>query len=232
MPEPKTFTQEQVDQLIAEKTKSVLTQDKVDAIVQDRLAREKAKYADYDDLRKFRTDHEKQLEQVTQKELEAKKEYEKLKEGWLTKEKEYSGIISKKDSEITDMRISSALMGEIAKQNAYPDETLALIKSQAVIDKDGNVIIKGKDKNGIEVTNSVEEGIKQFLTIRPHLVKANKPGGGGTAIGTISGAGVGEDDLDSLNNQLQQAMLSGDSKKKIELRAKIGAALAQKKATL
>jgi len=66
----KTFTQTEVDALIAEKTRDTLTQDKVDAIVQDRLAREKAKFSDYDDLRKFKTEHEKQLDAAKTKDRE------------------------------------------------------------------------------------------------------------------------------------------------------------------
>ncbi len=206
---------------------------RVDAIIQERLAREKAKYSDYEDLRKFRTEHEKQLDVAKQKELEAAKEYEKLKEGWTKKEQEYAGVITKKDAEIVDMKVSSALMGEIVKQNAYAEETMALIKSQAVFDKEGNIRIKGRDANGLEVMDSIEEGIKKFLIQRPHLVKANKPGGGGTPPGNPGGgAGAGADDLDTLNAELQQAMNRGDTKRTKEIKVKIGAILAGQKLTL
>lgn len=209
----------------------LLTQVQVDAIVQDRLAREKAKFADYDDLRKFRTEHEKQLELSTQKELEAKKEYEKLKDGWTKKEQELSGVISKKDLEITDMKVGSALMSEIVKQNAYAEETMALIKSQAVFDKENNIRIKGRDANGLEVLHSVEEGIKNFLTQRPHLVRATKKDGGGTGQGgTVTGAAIVGDDLNSLNAEMQQAMNRGDRKKVAELKLKTNAILGAQKA--
>lgn len=229
MVDPKTFTQEQVDALVEEKTKGALTQDKVDAIVQDRLMREKAKYADYDALRKFRTDHERELEAVTQKELEAKKEYEKLKEGWTKKEQEYAGIIAKKDTEITDMKIGSSLMTEIVKQNAYAEETMALIKSQAVFDKENNIRIKGRDVNGLEVMDSVEEGIKKFLIQRPHLVKVIQKAGGGTGAGGAgAGAGVGGGDLNSLNQEFLQAKQRGDTKKVSELKVRMQALIASK----
>jgi hypothetical protein len=208
----------------------LLTQSQVDAIVQDRLAREKAKYSNYDDLVKFKTEHEKNLEAATQKELEAKKEYEKLKEGWTKKEQELSGVISKKDSEITDMKAGNALMSEIVKQNAYAEETMALIKSQAVFDKEGNIRIKGRDANGVEVMHSVEEGIKNFLTQRPHLVRATSKAGGGTGAGNTGSAGaVGGDDLDSLNKQFMQAQSRGDYKTMKELKVKMGAALTSQK---
>ena len=228
----KTFTQAEVDSLIADKTKDTLTQDKVDAIVQDRLAREKAKFADYDDLRKFKTEHEKQLDTAKTKELEAQKEYEKLKEGWTKKEQEFQGVISKKDSEITDMKVGSSLMTEIVKQNAYAEEVMSLIKSQAVFNpQDGSIRIKSKDANGMEILNSVEEGIKQFLTQRPHLVKATKPGGGGTPSGG-PGGGAGASDLNTLNAELQSAMISGDRKKVDETKLKISALQGAKRVTL
>ena len=231
----KTFTQAQVDALIAEKTKDVLTQDKVDAIVQDRLAREKAKYSNYDDLVKFKTDYEKTLGAKTEKELEDKKEYEKAKEGWTKKEQELSGVISKKDSEIVDMKIGNSLMTEIVKQNAYAEETMALIKSQAVFDKEGNIRIKGRDANGLEVMDSIEEGIKKFLVLRPHLVKVIQKAGGGTGAGGAgagAGAGVGGEDLNTLNTELLQAQQRGDTKKINELKVKVRAILGAQKAML
>lgn len=216
----------------AEENEKLLTQAQVDAIVQDRLAREKSKYVGYDDLVKFKTDHEKNLDAAKQKELEASKEYEKLKEGWTKKEQELSGVISKKDAEISDMRIGSALMTEIVKQNAYAEETMALIKGQAIFDKENNIRIKGRDANGLEVMDSVEEGIKKFLTLRPHLVKAAARAGAGTGQGgSGQGAGTGGDDLNSINAEFVQAQQRGDTKRvnelKIKMRALVGAQKAQ-----
>lgn len=229
-----TFTKEQLDAAVATATKDALTQDKVDAIVQERLAREKAKYANYDDLVKFKTDHEKQLDAAKTKELEAQKEYEKLKEGWIVKENEYKSVVQKKDSEITDMKIGGSLMTEIVKQNAYAEEAMALIKSQAVFNpQDGSIKIKGKDANGIEVLHSVEEGVKKFLEARPHLVKAIRPGGGGTPPGGPGGgAGAGAEDLNALNAQLQAAMIQGDRKNINEIKLKISAIQGAKKVVL
>ena len=222
-----TFTKEQVDAAVAKATEGLLTQDKVDTVVKERLAREQAKYADYDSLRQFKTEHEKQLDAVKTKELEDQKKYEELKNGWVKKEEEYKGIIVKKDSELTDMRVGSALMTEVVAQNAYAEETMALIKSQAVFNPaDGSIKIKGKDANNVDILDSVQEGVKKFLTGRPHLVKAARPGGGGTGAGAGaggSGAGAGAEDLNALNAQLQAAMNSGDRKKINEIKTKISA---------
>lgn len=212
---------EKTKETTATEQEKTFTQTQLDTIIQERLSRERSKFADYEDLRKFKTEHEKQLEQATQKELEAKKEYEKLKEGWGKKEQEFQSLITRKDSEITDMKVSGSLMSEIVKQNAYAEETLALIKSQAVFDKENNIRIKGRDANGLEVMLSVEEGIKKFLEQRPYLVKATKRDGGGTPQGLGGGAGAATDDLNSLNEQFLQAQRSGDYKKMGELKVKM-----------
>ena len=83
----------------------------------------------------------------------------------------------------------------------------------------------------MEVLHSVEEGIKQFLTQRPHLVKATKPGGGGTPSGG-PGGGAGASDLNTLNAELQSAMISGDRKKVDETKLKISAIQGAKRVTL
>jgi hypothetical protein len=209
----------------AAQEEKLLPQSQVDAIVQDRLARERAKFADYEDLRKFKTEHEKQLDQAKQQELEARKEYEKLKEGWGTKEKDYQGVIAKKESEISDMKISGSLLGEISKQNAYAEETMALLKQQAVFDKEGNVRIKGRDANGLEVMDSVEEGVKKFLVSRPHLVRAQQRAGGGTPPGSPGGAAPESNDLNTLNGEYIAANSRGDYKAAAEIKKKIRAAL-------
>lgn len=208
----------------------VFQQEQVDAIVQDRLAREKAKYADYETLKQKVSDFEKITNEKAQKELESAKEYEKAKETYQKQIQERDGLLTQKDSVITDMKIGSALMTEIVRQNAYAEETMALIKQQAVFDKEGNIRIKGRDANGLEVMHSVEEGIKSFLTQRPHLVKATKTGGAGTGSGsTPTGVGQGGDDLNSLNAAFLTAQSRGDYKSIKELKVKMAAAVASQR---
>jgi len=228
----KAFTQADIDAKVLEATKGLLSQDKVDGIVQERLARAKSGYVDYDELKEFKSKHLKDAEVATQKDLEAKKEYEKLKEGWVGKEKELQDLLKGKDTAINDMKIGNALMGEVVKQNAYAEETIALIKGQAVIDKEGNIRIKGKDANGQEVQYSVEEGIKNFLAGRQHLIKAKNPGGGGTPPGNPGGGGGGDGDLNALNAEMLDARNRGDAKKIAELKPKMAAMVAAKRSTL
>jgi hypothetical protein len=206
----------------------LLTQEQVDAVVQDRLARERAKFSDYEDLRKFKTEFEKSQDAKQLALLEEQKKYEDAKSTYTKQIAERDAIIQQKDLAVNDMKISGSLMTEIVKQNAYAEETMALIKQQAVFDKEGNIRIKGRDANGLEVLHSVEEGIKNFLTQRPHLVRVNMKVGGGTGAGNVSGGSVLGEDLTTLNNQLSQAMQQGDQKLARELKIKVQAALASR----
>lgn len=210
----------------------LLPQSQVDAVVQERLARERSKYFDYDDLKKFKTEHEQNAAAATEKDLLARKEYDKAKETWNIEQQRLTGLVTEKDKALTDMRIGTALMGEINKQNAYAEETMALIKSQAVFDEQGNLRIQGIDKNGTKVLHSVEEGIKNFLTQRPHLVKAQQRAGGGTPPGNTGGAGAGVQDLNALNGELQAAMNRGDRKAVGEIKTKISVLRGVAKTTL
>ena len=149
---PVTFTPEQ--------------QKAVDHVVQERIARERQKYGDYDDLKKFRTEHEKSLEQKNQEELVRQKKYEEAEGGYKKQIGEIQNVVATKDSEIKNLRINHALSNEIAKSNGYIEESVALLIRDADIDKDGKVLIKTTDANGLPVTLPVAEGVKKFLETR------------------------------------------------------------------
>jgi len=205
-------------------------QDAVNAIVQDRLAREKDKYRDYDDLVKFKTDHQKQLDAQTQKDLEARKEYDKLKELHGKELADAKAVITQKDQALLDARIGYNLDAELSKQNAYIEEARALLKSNVKVDAEGNLYIDGKDANNMPIKFTIEQGIKDFLTKRPHLVKANaRPGAGTLPAGGDGGAGAGgADDLMKLNEEYIVAHTSGNHKRAQEIRTKIKGILTAK----
>lgn len=201
----------------------------VDHIVQERLSREKSKYADYDDLKKFKTDAEKQNDAKAQKELEDSKKYDEAKKGYENKIGELSNKLNEKDQAIQDRDIRHALTMEISKANGFLEESIALLRGMAAVDANGNVVIKVKDKNQVEQTLSVAEGVKNFLTERPHLVKSNHKAGSGSGAGDGAGAGgggaggAGGETLSSLNAELAQAINRGDQKRAAELKPKIRA---------
>jgi len=197
------------------------TQADIDRVVQDRLSRERSKYADYDDLHKFKTEHEKSTEAQKQKELEAQKKYEELKGGWAEKEKNFQQGLSAKDAEISNLKILHALNFEVSKLNAYP-EAVDVLKGMVSLSENGTPQMDGKDSVGNTTKISLEEGVKKFLEERPHLVKANQnSGGGGTPPNTGAGGGSGTESLADLNAQLLVAQSRGDTKTARELKDKI-----------
>jgi hypothetical protein len=201
-----------------QKEEPKFTQQDLDKHIQERLSRERQKYADYDDLQKFRQEHQATIEVQQQKELEARKEYDKLRDQWGQKENEYKGLLTQREQEIQNMKIHNSLYNEAMKHSAYPD-AVDLIKSQATVDKDGSIKIKGRDSNGFETLLPVEEGVKKFLEEKPYLVKATGRTGAGTGAAGSSGTQVDRD----LAIELQGAMQSGDRKKAAEIKAAIRA---------
>lgn len=198
-------------------------QEAVNNIVQERLAREKEKYKDYDDLQKFKSEHQKQIDAQAQKDLEARKEYDKAKENYEKQLNDAKGVISQKDQMLLDARIGYNLDAELSKQNAYIEEARALLKTAVKVDTEGNLYIDGKDANNMPIKFTIEQGIKDFLTKRPHLVKANARSGAGTtgAAAGETGAAAGADDLNTLNQQFAVAQQRGDHKGAQALRTKI-----------
>lgn len=189
----------------------VFTQDIVNSIVKKETNKIAEKFADYETIKQELDTYKKQQESLKQQDLEAKGEYEKAKETWSSREKEYQTKLSDKDNAINDMRIKSALTSEVIKLNAHAD-VVDLIRGKVEVDAQGNVFIKGKDANGMDTNLSVEVGMKQFLGEKPYLLKANNIGGSGTTPTNDSvGASGSDDDLPSLNNKLAKAMTVGDS---------------------
>jgi len=187
---------------------------------------ESTKYRDYDELQKFKQEHLKEQDAKAQLELEQARKYDEAKKGYETKLNEFGQLVSKKDMEINDLKVSHNLTNEIVRQNGYTEETLALVKMNAVLDANGNVVIKSKDANGMDITVSVADGIKKVLEARPYLVKSTHKAGAGTSSGAggttdKGGAGQGADDLMTLNSQMQEAMRVGDFKLTNDLKQKI-----------
>ena len=206
-----------------------LTQKEVDFIVESRIKREREKYVDYDDLKKFKSESEKQQDLKTQKELEDQKKYDEAKKGYETQIGQHREIITKKDQEIVDLKISNALVNEITNQNGYTEETVALLRGATILDAQGNILIKGKDANGIENTQPISEGVKKFLEARPYLVKSTHRPGGGTPPGTPPPPGEGAaQDHNALNKSYAEAITRGDFKAAKEFKTKLNQILAAK----
>lgn len=200
------------------------TQADLDRVVQERLGRERAKFADYEDLRKYREEHAKEQDKLKQDELVRQKKYEEAENNYKTQLTERERLLAEKDARINDMTITGTLSQEISKHNGFVEETIALLRNSATIAKDGAVLLKLRDANGLEKEVSVEEGLKQFYAARPHLLRAKSAtGGSGTPPAGGQGGGAEGETLAALNSQLIAAMARGDQKTAGEIKKKIRA---------
>lgn len=209
-------------------------QPKIDSIVQERLARNDKQYEGYEDLKKFKVDHEASTAEKDKKNLEEAGKYEEAQKISDQKITDLSAVITGKESTISSMTIGNALTTEIINQNGYLEETLAMLRSSAEL-KDGVVTIKGKDANNVDQSLSVLDGVKNFLEKRPHLIKATDKGGAGTGnAGNAGGGQAGNEggDLTTLNTLLQQQSLNNDFKGATETRTKIKALMVKEGKTI
>ena len=172
-------TEETVVETPAEKT---FTQEEIDKIVADRVAREQRKFdkklsgIDLDEARQLLT----QKEQVEQDKMKERGEFETI----------LKQTVEKKDSEINAYKtklqqtlVDGAILGAASNNNAVsPEQVSSLLKGQTRLGEDGTVEVL--DNNGTPRYNdsgdllSVNEMVSEFLTANPHFVRASKGGTG------------------------------------------------------
>jgi hypothetical protein len=161
----KTFTQSQVDKMIA-----------------DRLARQSRKFEnqigdiDLDQARQV-------LKERDDANLQAQKERGEF-------ESILKDTVSKKDQEINAYKtklhqtlVDGALLSAASSNNAVnPDQVSTLLKNQVRLSDDGTVEVL--DSNSVARYNdkgdllSVNEAVSEFLTANPHFVRATQGGSG------------------------------------------------------
>ena len=171
--------EETVVETPAEKT---FTQEEIDKIVADRVAREQRKFdkklsgIDLDEARQLLT----QKEQVEQDKMKERGEFETI----------LKQTVEKKDSEINAYKtklqqtlVDGAILGAASNNNAVsPEQVSSLLKAQTRLGEDGTVEVL--DNNGTPRYNdsgdllSVNEMVSEFLTANPHVVRASKGGTG------------------------------------------------------
>jgi hypothetical protein len=163
--ESKTFTQEELDRIVA-----------------DRVAREQRKF----DKRLSGVDLDEAKELLAKKEaaeLERQKERGEF-------DKVLKQTVEKKDMEIQSYKsklqqtlVDGAILGAASNSNAVnPTQVSQLLKDQTRLSDDGTVEVL--DANGVPRYNdsgdllSVNEMVAEFLTVNPHMVKASQGGTG------------------------------------------------------
>jgi hypothetical protein len=184
-----TAPQQQVETQVNETKEQTFSQDDLNRIVAERIAREKAKFD-----KKFENvdiDHYKTLveqeEQRKHQELEKRGEYEKLLKEQAEK---FNSKIQTYESELHSIKVDGTLLNEASTAKAInPQQVSQLLKGKLrlneagavdVVDDNGNVRY---NENGDPL--KVSDLVNEFLTANPHF-KAPTPRGSG------SGSGVGE----------------------------------------
>ena len=161
---------------------NTFTEEDVNNIVKQRLAKERAsiyKKLNVDDL-DTAINAVKQSKEAEEQEKIKKGQFEKiLKE----KSEEYGKKISGLESELRDIKINRALLSSASKNRAInPDQVVSLLQANMKLNDTGNVEIL--DKNGITRYNSkgelltTDELVQEFLTQNPHFVTATASGSG------------------------------------------------------
>ena len=163
--ESKTFTQEELDRIVA-----------------DRVAREQRKF----DKRLSGVDLDEAKDLLAKKEAA---EIERQKERGEF-DKILKQTVEKKDMEIQSYKsklqqtlVDGAILGAAGNNNAVnPTQVSQLLKDQTRLSDDGTVEVL--DANGTPRYNdsgdllSVNEMVTEFLTVNPHMVKASQGGTG------------------------------------------------------
>lgn len=158
------------------------TQDELDRIVADRVAREQRKVEKK--LQGVDLDKAKQLLQE-QEQLELERQKERGEFDNILKEK-----LGKKDQEIMSMKakleqtlVDGTLLAAASSKNAVsPEQVSQLLRGSVKLSEHGDVEIL--DSNGTPRYNdkgdplSVSELVSDFLTANPHFVRASQGGAG------------------------------------------------------
>ena len=158
------------------------TEDDVNNIVKQRLAKERAsiyKKLDVEDL-------ETAIEAVaSQKKAEEQTKIQKGEFEQILKEKseEFNKKYTSLESELKDIKINKAILSSASKNRAInPDQVVELLKHNLKLNETGQVEIL--DKNGIARYNgkgellTTDELVNEFLTQNPHFVTATSSGSG------------------------------------------------------
>ena len=165
-----------------EQQEPMIAQSELDKIIEQRLARERAKIEkrfsgiDPDEARKL-------LDEKEKRELEMKKErgeFETVLKETVSKK---DAIIAQQKAELKAVRIDDELLKEASNQQAIkPQQVVNLLKNKVQLSEDGKAEIIGD--NNVPIFNdkaepmSIKEYVEQFLNDNPHFKVASPSGAG------------------------------------------------------
>jgi len=183
---------EEIEQEATEEVKAAepaFTQEQVDKMVSDRLARERKKFekkyagVDVDAYKGWQSEQE-------QAELDRQKErgdFEAILKTTVGKKEEE---ISQLKNRLIATEVTGSLLREASNLNAVsPDQVASLLESQVRLGDDGNVEVI--DNQGVLLygdngeSKKVADLVSDFLTTNPHFVRASASGVG--SVGKVGG---------------------------------------------
>jgi hypothetical protein len=181
------------------------TQEELDKVVAERLAREKRKYEKkYDgiDIEQY-NELTAKAEKERNDKLKAKGEFEKILKETVEKK---DAQLNQYKAQISSIKIDGNLTDLAAKSNAVnPGQVVQLLKNQVRLGDDGEVEIVDLKTDSLRYTENgtlmtANDLVNEFLQANPHFVKAS-PGGSSSEskIGMNKGVDVDIANLD-MNN--------------------------------
>ena len=197
-----TATPKEQQATTQEVKENLLSQDEVNRIVAERVAREKAKfekkYSNVDlDLYNQLVEEK---ETLRTKELEKRGQYEALMKEQAEK---FNSKIQQYETELTSIKVDGALLNEASANKAVnPQQVVQLLKGQVRLNEAGTVDVidaNGQvryDDNGNPL--QVSKLVNEFLSANPHFVSAG-PSGSGTGTGVGKQAPVVDNDISKLD---------------------------------
>ena len=181
---------------------NALSQEDVNRIVAERVAREKAKFekkysgVDLDLYNQLVEEKDK----ARQTEMEKRGEFEKLLKEQAEK---FTGKINQYQTELSSIKIDGALLNEASSNQAInPQQVVQLLKGQVKLNEAGTVDVVDSngqvryDENGEPL--KVSKLVNEFLSANPHFVSAG-PSGSGTSNGVGKQSPVVDNDVTKLN---------------------------------
>lgn len=145
--EVKTFTQEEIDKIIAE-----------------RIARERKKYADYEELKAKAVEYEKKLEEQRLAELSEKERAEEIAKKYEEERNQYAKQVEELQNAIREEKIRNAFITKAQSVGiAYIDDAYKLADfSKVEVGEDGSI-------------NGIDDVVKTLVESKPFLLTQSKP---------------------------------------------------------
>lgn len=202
-------SKEQATTAVQEETKTqTFTQDDLERIVGERVARERAKYD-----KKYKGIDVDQYQQLIEKE-------EKARQADLEKRGEFEAVLKEQaekfnqkinqyQTELTSIKIDGQLMSEASNAKAInPTQVSQLLKQQLKLNEAGTVDVIDTKTGQVRYDDKgdpiqVKDLVKEFLASNPHFVSAG-PQGSGTGKGDGTKESLANDDINNLNMNIPE----------------------------